>query len=284
MIKVLKPGFYSTIQDFGRSGFQEFGVPYSGVMDKKAAALANALLGNNENDAVLEITMMGPTLQFKSQTYIAISGADMSAKINNQAIQLNKIISVKPDDVLSFGKLITGFRSYLAVSGGFKTETVMNSKSMYQNITKQFILRKNDEIAILESSKFDGIQNASVKIDSSYISSKTIEVFKGTEFDCLSKNQQDILFSKDFTISKDNNRMAYQLNETLSNNLKPIITSAVLPGTIQLTPSGKLIVLMRDCQTTGGYPRVLQLKESAISILAQKFTGNTISFKLNSKY
>ena len=284
MIKVLKPGFYSTIQDFGRSGFQEFGVPYSGVMDRKATALANALLGNNENDAVLEITMMGPTLQFKSQTYIAISGADMSAKINDKAIQLNKIISVKPDDVLSFGKLITGFRSYLAVSSGFKTETVMNSKSMYQNITKQFILRKNDEISILEPSKFAGIQNASVKIDSSYISSKIIEVFKGPEFDCLSKKQQDILFSKDFTISKDNNRMAYQLNETLSNNLKPIITSAVLLGTVQLTPSGKLIVLMRDCQTTGGYPRVLQLKESTINVLAQKFTGNTISFKLNSKY
>jgi len=73
--------------------------------------------------------------------------------------------------------------------------------------------------------------------------------------------------------------MAYQLNERIENNLKPIITSLVLPGTVQLTPSGQLIVLMRDCQTTGGYPRVLQLCEKSISILSQKFTGNTIHFE-----
>ena len=74
--------------------------------------------------------------------------------------------------------------------------------------------------------------------------------------------------------------MAYQLIETFENDLKPIITSAVLPGTVQLTPSGKLIVLMRDCQTTGGYPRVLQLKALALDVLAQKFTGNNIEFVL----
>ena len=74
--------------------------------------------------------------------------------------------------------------------------------------------------------------------------------------------------------------MAYQLQESLENSLEPILTSGVLPGTVQLTPSGKLIILMRDCQTTGGYPRVLQLKESAINILAQKYTGQQIRFKL----
>ena len=78
--------------------------------------------------------------------------------------------------------------------------------------------------------------------------------------------------------------MAYQLKEPLENNLDAIITSAVLPGTVQLTPSGKLIVLMRDCQTTGGYPRVLQLKESAIDVLAQKYTDNIVTFSLNSEY
>ena len=107
-----------------------------------------------------------------------------------------------------------------------------------------------------------------------------IDVFKGPEFHLLSKNQQEFLINSQFTISKDNNRMAYQLSEILENNLESIITSLVLPGTVQLTPSGKLIILMRDCQTTGGYPRVLQLKESAISVLAQKLTGNPINFRL----
>lgn len=283
MIKVLNPGFYSTIQDFGRLGFQEFGVPYSGVMDKKAATLANVLLGNNENDAVLEMTMTGAKLKFEIDACIAISGADMSAKLNESAIPLNKMILVKPNDVLSFGKLNYGFRCYLAVLGGFNTETVMKSRSMYQNITKQVKLQKNDELQTSTSNVSSKKHHASIKFNSTYINSSDIEVFKGPEFDFLSKDQQNKLFSKPFTISKDNNRMAYQLEETFQNDLKPIITSAVLPGTVQLTPSGKLIILMRDCQTTGGYPRVLQLKESSLDILAQKFTGKEIYFKLYSK-
>ena len=98
----------------------------------------------------------------------------------------------------------------------------------------------------------------------------------------VAKSFQDVMqkCSKSFTISKENNRMAYQLEETLENDLKPIITSLVMPGTVQLTPSGKLIALMRDCQTTGGYPRVLQFSEKSICILSQKSTGNKVKFRL----
>ncbi len=280
MITVLNPGFYSTIQDTGRIGFQEYGVPYSGVMDKRASDLVNALLGNDKNEAVLEMTMTGAKLKFEKATYIAISGADMSPKLNDNPIQLNKIITVKPNDILSFGKLDIGFRCYLGVLGGFKTETVMHSRSMYKNITKQFMLQRNDKLSLSEILVSNIKQHASIRFDSSYLISNNIEVFKGLEFDLLSENQKTQLLTKAFTISKDNNRMAYHLEETLQNNLKPIITSAVLPGTVQLTPSGKLIILMRDCQTTGGYPRVLQLKESSIDVLAQKFTGNSLSFSL----
>jgi biotin-dependent carboxylase-like uncharacterized protein len=284
MIKVLHPGFFSTIQDFGRTGYLEFGVPFSGVMDRKATTLANSLLGNKDDEAVLEMTMTGAKLEFKMATCIAICGADMSPKLNNEMVPLNKILQVKANDILYFGKLNTGFRCYLAVLGGFKTETVMKSKSMHQNITRQFMLFKNDELLIAQNTIVQKKQYSSLRFNSSYINSNTIEVYKGPEFENLSANEQNQLFSKPFTISKDNNRMAYQLKEPLENNLKPIITSAVLPGTVQLTPSGKLIILMRDCQTTGGYPRVLQLKESSIDVLAQKFTGKTINFKLNSDY
>lgn len=284
MIEVLNPGFYSTIQDFGRFGFQKYGVPYSGVMDKKAATLVNVLLGNNENDAVLEMTMTGAKLKFNIATYIALSGADMLPKLNGNTIQNNKIISVKANDILSFGKLNTGFRCYLGVLGGFKTEMIMHSRSMYQNVTKQYLFKKNDKLKLSEASISIVKQHASIRFDSCYITSNDVKVFKGPEFDLLSDTQKSELLTRAFTISKDNNRMAYQLEETLQNNLKPIITSAVLPGTVQLTPSGKLIILMRDCQTTGGYPRVFQLKESSIDILAQKFTGKNINFNLNSKY
>jgi biotin-dependent carboxylase-like uncharacterized protein len=284
MVRVLKSGFYTSIQDLGRFGYQEYGVPYSGVMDQYSAAVANGLLGNESDKAVMEITMTGPTLEFCRDTFICVSGADMSLKINDEPVQINRIIKVTSGDIISFGKLNYGFRCYLAVLGGFKSEKIMKSYSMYKGITSQFRLLKNDKLPIQKCSDSIHKKNASLKIKQSLFNSENIEVFKGPEFDKLTKVQQEQLISSCFTVSKDNNRMAYQLNESLENQLAPIITSAILPGTVQLTPSGKLIILMRDCQTTGGYPRVLQLKESAINVLAQKFTGQSVIFKLNSKY
>ena len=99
-------------------------------------------------------------------------------------------------------------------------------------------------------------------------------------FDRLSEKQKLQLENGEFKVSKYNNRMAYQLEPMVENDLEPILSAPVLPGTVQLTPNGNLIVLTRDCQTTGGYPRVLQLMESAINMLAQKTTGNTLKFRL----
>jgi biotin-dependent carboxylase-like uncharacterized protein len=280
VVKVINAGFYTTIQDLGRFGFQKHGVPVSGAIDNYSSRMANALLGNKENDALLEITMSGPTLQFNKGTFICITGASMNPKLNLETIKQNHAVKVNPGDMLSFGKLVLGFRSYIAVSGGFQTEMIMNSRSMYVNITAKIAINNGDELQITTPSNILERTHSSIKVNANHFITKNIEVNKGPEFDKLSKKQQKLLFYQDFTISKDNNRMAYQLVETLTNTLKPIITSLVLPGTVQLTPSGKLIVLMRDCQATGGYPRVLQLSESAINILAQKFTGNIIHFKI----
>ena len=281
MVKVLSAGLYVSIQDFGRYGSQEYGIPYSGVMDRYSASLANLTLGNSETVAVIEMTIMGAKLQFQTSTYICVSGADMSPEVNGNAILLNKIIKINNGDIVSFGKLKTGVYCYLAVLGGFKTESVLGSQSMYKGITNQFKLLKNDVISFNLNNSFLINKNASIKVNSNHFKTDEIEVLKGAEFDLLSEKQQSRLIQWVFTISKDINRMACQLEESLENDLKPIITSVVLPGTVQLTPSGKLIVLMRDCQTTGGYPRVFQLKEVAINILAQKFTGNAIRFKLD---
>ena len=280
MIEVLKPGLFSTIQDLGRFGYQQFGVPFSGVMDRKATKLANSLLGNNMNDAVIEMTMIGVALEFNCQTLICISGADMSPKLNDIPVSNHKVITVRPKDVLTFGKLINGFRTYLAVLGGLKTELSMNSRSMYKGISERAHIIKGDYLEIEDFNGLSSDKNAVLKVNTNYIINQDIEVFKGPEFDLLSAKQQSKLVNNNFTISNTNNRMAYQLNESFENNLDAIITAPVLPGTVQLTPSGKLIVLMRDCQTTGGYPRVLQLKKSAINVLSQKFSGNTIVFRL----
>jgi biotin-dependent carboxylase-like uncharacterized protein len=280
MIEVLKTGFYDSIQDLGRFGYQQYGIPYSGVMDISAALLANTLIGNDSDDALMEITMTGPTLRFCCNTSICLTGADISPNLNETPIHLNALIAVSQNDILSFGRLRYGMRSYLAVLGGFKSETVYGSKSMYKGITEQFRIAKNDMLAIADSNKVSNKKHAKIKAMSSYIESNIIKVYKGPEFDNLSNMTIDYLFSKSFKISKDSNRMAYLLDEKIENNLNAVLTSLVMPGTIQLTPDGQLIILMRDCQTTGGYPRILQLAEKSIDIIAQKQLGEFIQFKL----
>ncbi|MCK0109553.1 biotin-dependent carboxyltransferase family protein [Flavobacteriaceae bacterium S0825] len=279
MVRVLHPGFYTSIQDLGRKDYQHLGVPISGAMDLEAAKIANAILGNNEHCAVLEMTMVGPKLEFTCNSAVSVTGANLSPTLNGVRINNYLAINVNKGDVIEFGSLKKGFRSYLAVSGGFQTAFVLNSRSMYKGVTQTPLLQKGDMLAI-ESKNYVSNKNASIKPNTDYIENHIIQVYKGPEFYKLNAIQISSLFDKDFTIAKENNRMAYQLNELIENNLKDIITSLVLPGTVQLTPSGKLIVLMRDCQTTGGYPRILQLSVVSINNLAQKFTGNKIKFRL----
>jgi biotin-dependent carboxylase-like uncharacterized protein len=280
MIEVIKPGLYSSIQDKGRFGFENYGVPISGSMDQFSSILSNKIISNNDNDAVMEITMIGPTLKFKTETTISITGADMSPLLNGENINLFKPHIIKNGDILSFGKLKCGLRCYLSVLNGFKTKKIMNSRSMYTNITKEFRISKGD-ILNLES-KINSNNTISLN-DFEYenhFKGPYIEVYKGPEYEKLSIKQQTNLFNKKFTVSNKNNRMAYQMNETIENNLDSIITSLVMQGTVQLTPSGEIIVLMRDNQTCGGYPRILQLNESSINKLSQKHMNDKIIFKL----
>ncbi|OBQ55295.1 biotin-dependent carboxyltransferase family protein [Tamlana sp. s12] len=280
MIKVLNSGLYSSIQDLGRYGFQKYGVPYSGAMDKQAMLFANTILVNAEDSAVLEMTMLGAKLEFQCDTFICISGADMRAKLNGTRIPNYKMIAVKAADVLSFSSAIGGIRTYLAVKGGFKTDVVMRSRSMYQGVTHSHVIQDDDLLAIEPQSDQSYPKNARLKISKDDFLQSQLGVFKGPEFDLLSEAQQKLLIGKPFTISKNNNRMAYQLEEPIVNTLEPIITGPVLPGTVQLTPSGNLIILMRDCQTTGGYPRVLQLNQESLNCLAQKYASQIIVFAL----
>jgi biotin-dependent carboxylase-like uncharacterized protein len=267
MIKVLKSGLFTNLQDAGRLGFQSYGIPISGPMDKFSFDLANKILNNSLNSSALEITMTGPLLEFYKNTLICITGADISPRLNDIRIENNKIIEVKPKDRLSFGALVSGFRAYLGVLGGFKSNLTHNSSSMCFGVTKHVRLVKNDtlnyqqyDFPLKEQFTLDLIVNKNAN---------HLKVYKGPEYDLLNDTTKKVLFSNAFSLSNTFNRMAIQLNEKLYNQINPIITSPVLPGTIQLTPNGTLIVLMRDCQTTGGYPRILQLDERSINTISQ---------------
>ena len=278
MVRILSSAFGISIQDLGRRGLRSIGVPSSGAMDLYSARLANRLLNNDEKAAVLEITMGGGQLQFESDCTICLTGADFSAKINHEKAPLNSVLYLKKDSVLSFGKWRYGVRTYLAVRKGFQTELVLGSRSLYSGITSVSLIRKGTQLPIVADPGVPHQATASVKVNQAHFHSKTIACHAGPEFVSLSDAQKDRLVSAHFTISSHNSRMGYQLEELIENHLPSMLTSAVLPGTVQLTPSGKLIVLMRDCQVTGGYPRVLQLTENAISRLGQKTTGHKVQF------
>jgi len=275
MIEVLDSGFHMTIQDSGRFGFSKYGVPSSGSMDSISASNANSLVGNSNDEAVFEITMMGGRFVFHSDISIAISGAIFEMTLNNKSIVNNNKIDIKKGDILNFGKALKGFRVYLAISGGFRVNSILNSSSLFENLTPKTIVKKGDKFNLLRKNNLD----YAGFIDTESIFKNTIEVTPGPEFNLINNKDIQLLNEENFIVSS-NNRMGYFFENGLSPNNFFIITSPVIPGTIQLTPSGKIIALMKDGQVTGGYPRILQMDDISISALSQKKQGDKIKFNL----
>ena len=275
MIEILDPGYYITIQDMGRFGYSNYGVPQSGCMDILSAKNANLILSNSVSEPLFEISIMGGKFLFKEKTEIALSGALFEVMLNKESVSNNLLIQANKGDILNFGRAIKGNRIYLAVKGGIDYKSVMGSSSMYKGISEDFIVRKKDVF------KFS--QNSSNKTNNDKndlnIFDEILYVFKGPEFDLLTNSDKNLLFDKYFSVSS-NNRMGYFLKEKLNSNSNSIITSPTIPGIVQLTTGGDLIILMKDGQVTGGYPRILLLDEKSISCLSQKNTGNKFIFKL----
>ena len=190
MMTILQAGLYTSIQDQGRYGYRNVGVPISGPMDHFHARLAKRLLNNPSDAAVLEITLQGPKLQFKKATSVVITGADLSPKLNDEAIKNNEIITIIEGDILSFGKRIYGVRAYLAVIGGFKTPIVMNSRSYYAAISGQSVIRDYDVIPYLPNDDFIGNSNESISSIKEHFNTNPLSVYKGPEYELLSKQQK----------------------------------------------------------------------------------------------
>ena len=275
MLKVIEPGLYSSIQDNGRFGYRNIGVPHSGFMDQECANIANYILGNNETDSLIEITLKGPTLLFNDNYTISITGGDFNAILNNEKINMYNPVEVKLGDMLKFSHTKNGARCYLAVSGGIDIKKLLGSRSLYKSITESYCLRKGDEIKILNKSNKKKLNQSKLTFNID----NYIYAFKGPEFSVLDQKSLNKLFKNEFEIGV-NNRMAYNLEDKIQTGVKSIISSPVLPGTTQLTPSGNIIILHRDCQTTGGYSRILQLDEKSLNNLSRFKLGEKIKFKL----
>lgn len=281
MIKVLHPGIYSSIQDQGRKGSAKLGIPLSGAMDLHSSQIGNVLLKNPKSDAVIEITFGMARFEFASDTFICLTGADFSPSLNGENLEMMTVYEVPKSSVLTFGKRKYGVRTYLCVQGGIQSEVFLKSRSFLNGISPQFRLKKGDELPVLPKKSYDNRSFSKVKVFDFMFESEELECYPGPEYDQLNQEQKQRLLEP-FTISEDNNRVGYRLNEIIENSLNPILTSGVLLGTVQLTPSGKLIVLMKDAQVTGGYPRVLQLSRFSQDMLSQKNSGMKFRFIINS--
>ncbi|MEE9373853.1 MAG: biotin-dependent carboxyltransferase family protein [Saprospiraceae bacterium] len=279
MIKVVRAGLKCSIQDKGRYGYRHLGMPVSGWMDDKSALAANLLLGNNENDAILEIGPIGPDLVFLKNTSILLTGALKKCFFNEKPMPFYKIIEVKKGDVISIKSGANGVWSYLGVKGGFQISKILGSRSSYFPIDIGVEIIKGNEIHTQNMDYFREGSNSRIRPELN--TKREIIVRHGPEFDFLQPSQKEYLFAKEFRIEGKSDRMAYYLtpnNKNFLSGVKDIITSAVVPGTIQLLPSGGIMALMRDCQTTGGYARILQVVQNDMSVLAQKRPGEIVKF------
>lgn len=277
-LKILKTGPGTSIQDLGRIGFSQFGVPYSGVMDQKALSWINHLLKNKVNDAVLEISQPGFKAEFEAPILICLAGAKTDCKLNGKPVSSFGLVPIGEGDTIEIGAFYQGSILYLGIKGGFQTEKVLESGSWYQGITAESSAQKNTLIPYFTTQEIPTFTNSKAKWNTSWFETETIEVYPGPDWKLLDPKSQKLLSERTFTISNLKNRMAIQLEELLSNSLPELATAPVFPGTVQLTSGGKLIVLMRDAQVTGGYPRILQFPEESLSVLAQKKTNQKIRF------
>lgn len=281
-IHFTQPGILTTVQDLGRFKLAQYGVPYSGAMDRYSLAQVNFLLQNQKGASVLEMASMGLEMVFERPTRIVFAGAEAEIVYNKKENILNgQILEIQEEDVIKIKNFKKGQWLYMGIQGGFETEEVAGSKSWYPQVTPRDKIKKNDSICYFaEEERFFPAIQPTAKVRSDWYANHLIHVYPGPDWHLLPKLLQNRILKKSFTVSELINRMAYQLKEEISNDLPQILTAPVYPGTIQLTPGGKLIILMRDAQVTGGYPRILQVDNVSLNVLSQKRAGEKIKFSI----
>jgi len=292
-IRIIKQGIFDTIQDDGRYGYQHLGINPGGAMDVVAASVANMLVGNRINEAVIELHFPAATFFFEKPCLIALSGADFSATIHNGIIPLNSAVIIAGSTELSFKQYKKGARCYLAVQGGWDAANWLDSYSTNTKVHAGGFhgraLRKDDILHChAEQFMFASLPSQSyiitkIKADTDlfYSSSNIIHCAKGMQHAWLDDRSKNLLESADFTISTQSDRMGYRLKgeQLQASEQKQLLSSAVVKGAIQLLPDGQLILLMADHQTTGGYPVVANVVSADIPVLAQMQPGAAIQFK-----
>ena len=293
----------TTLQDTGRTGYQHYGVPVAGAMDLFSHRVANMLVGNRGDEATLEMTLKGPSLEFDEDTLIAICGGYLSPAIGSTEVPQGKAVRVRAGSVLDFGACRTGCRAYLAVRGGFDVPRVMGSRSTYEIAQlggmQGRALRKDDQLPIGEaagdiypvldtelahSRLACAFPNWAVNqhIEKFDRMPQMVRIIRGRHWEAFPAISREALTGTEFRVAADSNRMGFRLDGAKIDPDRPLgtLSEAVTFGTIQIPHGGKPIVLMADRPTVGGYPKIAEAASVDLHLLAQLKPGDRLRFKL----
>lgn len=284
-VKVISPGALTTVQDAGRFGFLQSGISVSGVMDSYSHRAANILVDNPQEEAVLEVTLMGPILEFQCSTRIAVTGAAMQPKLNDQPVPMWQTIPVKEGDRLSFSMIQGGCRAYIAFAGGLDVPVIMGSKST--NMKAQMggfegrMLKREDVVPLNVPSVQEKLWAASEELIPNFSTQITLRVVLGPQDNLFTADGIASFLNTEYLVTPANDRMGYRLEgEEITHKAgADIVSDGIVMGAVQVPSSGQPIILMADRQTTGGYTKIATVVTADLPLLAQAQAGTKIRFQ-----
>ena len=285
LFSVLTPGAYTTVQDMGRYGFQQMGIPVSGALDSFAFQTANMLVGNPAGHAVLEITILGPRLEVLAEVDLAITGARMGMMLNDQPVQGWRSVRVKAGDILDIGQVQSGCRAYLAVNGGIEVPKVMGSRSTYVGGELGGYhgrpLKQEDIIGGGETALSYGDRQVPERWIPDYSADIVLRAVAGPQDDFFTDGL-DTLFDSEYMVSTKADRMGYRLQgpEIIHREDVPnsIISEPSMPGGIQIPADNQPIILLVE-QTVGGYTKIATVISTDLPKVAQATPGDPVRFE-----
>ena len=287
---VTRAGFFSSVQDLGRAGFREFGVSMGGALDSFALRVANLLVGNEDGAAGLEITFGGLQLRFQDERIVAWCGGEFDVHIGVAPLPAGHAALVRPGDELKFGRPQIGCRAWLAISGGVDVPIVLGSRST--DLRANFggfdgrALRDGDVIPLgpRPGSPIPATTISSWTAPHDWVSpakpSPILRFLSGMDWTRFNASTLQRLTSEPFAVLPDSDRMGVRLTgpELPRADDVDLISEAVVPGTVQVPPSGQPILLLGDCQTIGGYPKIAQVITVDLGMAAQVRAGDRVRF------
>lgn len=285
-IRVLKSGMMTTVQDLGRTGYQSQGFSVSGVMDVRSFKIANLLLDNPENEAVLEFSLIGPTLQFTSETIIAITGGDFQPTINGEVAPMYTAIYMNKGDILKFGSARTGSRGYLAFSSYLDVPVVMGSRSTNMKCSiggfKGRKLQEDDYIGFRIKRRYlPFFLSRKLEGDTFEEEEVTLRVVMGPQDKKFSRQGIDTFLGSEYLVTSDFDRMGCRLEGPFiaPKETADIISDGIAFGAVQVPSHGKPIILLSDRQTTGGYAKIATVVSVDIPRLVQRKPDHRVRFE-----